>query len=384
MQSGEGQKRPRVVLHIGTPKSGTTFLQHALWANRGALAQAGVQLPGERQRDMFWAAVEVGEAHAFWGLTPERIDGTWTRLCRQARDHPGITVMSHELLAGVEPEQAVRALAELEGVDLHVVITVRDLARQITSEWQERVKNGGQRSFREFQKRAARLMRQDRFSEGFWRHHDTIAILDRWTADLAPSQVHVVVAPPAGAAPRVLWDRFAEACGFDAGGLDPDPPQARKPTSNAALGVVQVQLLRSVNVALAGRIQQPTYARVVKDQFAERVLADQQSPRPQATRKFTQTLRQVARQRNRTVRQRGYVVHGRLVELVPPPIQGVPTHPDDVTPEQLAAAYAEVVAAMLVEQAEGRGRRGGAPGLDGGEAVTLRARVARKIRNARS
>ncbi len=200
-------------------------------------------------------------------------------------------------------------------------------------------------------------MREGRFSEGFWRHHDTIAILDRWTSGLAPDRVHVVVAPPAGADPRVLWQRFAEACGFDATGLDPDPPRARKPTRNAALGVVQVQLLRSVNQALAGRIRQPAYARVVKDQFAEQLLAAQTSPRPQAPRKLTQTLRTVAKQRNRAIRQRGYVVHGRLSELVPPQVQGVPTHPDDVAAEQLAAAYAEVVAAMLVEQAEERAAR---------------------------
>ena len=372
----------RVVLHIGTPKSGTTFLQHALWANREALEQAGVRLPGDLQRDMFWAAVEVGDAHGFWGLSADEIDGTWARLCRQARDHDGVTVMSHELLSGVEPEQARAALAALDGVELHVVVTVRDLARQITSEWQERVKNGGTRSYQQFQRRAARLLRQGRTSEGFWRHHDTVAILDRWTAALPPQQVHVVVAPPQGADARILWERFGEACGFDATGLDPDPPGARKRTRNAALGVVQVQLLRAVNQALGGRIPQPAYARVVKDQFAERVLAAQRSQRPQATRAFTKTLRRVAKERNRTIRRRGYLVHGRLVELVPPPVDGVPSHPDDVTAEQLAAAYAEVVAAMLVERAEERTRswRRAVPDED---APTLGRRLVRRLSRRR-
>src|SRR3712207_722729 len=89
----------RVVLHLGAPKSGTTYLQRVLWANRDALREAGYLLPGRTQRDMFHAAIQVRETHRQWGMDREALAGSWERLCAEARSFPGTTIMSHELLA---------------------------------------------------------------------------------------------------------------------------------------------------------------------------------------------------------------------------------------------------------------------------------------------
>jgi len=35
-----------VYLHIGEPKTGTSYLQNSLWSNRAGLAAQGVVLPG--------------------------------------------------------------------------------------------------------------------------------------------------------------------------------------------------------------------------------------------------------------------------------------------------------------------------------------------------
>ncbi len=56
----------RVYLHVGVPKSGTTFLQASLTANRKALRAAGVLYPGGEER-MFLAAVDVRGSHKAWG-----------------------------------------------------------------------------------------------------------------------------------------------------------------------------------------------------------------------------------------------------------------------------------------------------------------------------
>jgi hypothetical protein len=65
----------RVMLHIGAPKSGTTFLQRALWSQRRPLREAGVTCPGTSGRDMFLAAIEVREAYEHWGQDPEALAG---------------------------------------------------------------------------------------------------------------------------------------------------------------------------------------------------------------------------------------------------------------------------------------------------------------------
>ena len=53
MLTRHGDDRPRVVLHVGLPKSGTTFLQHALRRNAEALADRGVLYPQTADDVMF-------------------------------------------------------------------------------------------------------------------------------------------------------------------------------------------------------------------------------------------------------------------------------------------------------------------------------------------
>jgi len=341
----------RAVVHIGAPKSGTTFLQHALWDLRDALADRGVRAVGAQQREMFLAAVEVREAYGFWGYPEERLEGTWERLAADAQRWHGTSVLSHELLGAATRDQARRALAALEGLEVHVVLTARDLARQVTSEWQERVKNGSTKSFAQFERRLLRQLRAGDLEKGFWLNQDPVLALDRWAEELPPDRVHVVTAPAAGAAPTLLWERFAAAVGFDPDGLD---PLAAGRSSNATLGVAQVAVLRRVNQALDGRIPQPQYARVVKSQFAEGVLAAQRSRRPQCPAPLVEELREVAAQHNQVLRERGYVVHGDLEELLP----AVPEHdvvpPDQVDRRAERAAYARAVAALLGQRAEAR------------------------------
>lgn len=338
---------------MGTPKSGTTFLQKVLWDNPDTLLSQGFRCAGTRQKDMFLAAIEVRESHEFWGYPPEELAGRWTEVCRQAHAHPGTTILSHEVLGAASEEQAARALAELAGVELHLVLTARDLARQVTSEWQERIKNGSASSFADFERGLRRQMSNGNFDKGFWRNQDPVGVLDRWARDLPPDQVHVVVAPPSASDPGLLWVRFAEAVGIDASTID---PMASQRAANTTLGVAQVAVLRQVNAALDGRIRQPEYARVVKHRFAERLLAQQTSPRPQCPPDLVALLRELAEQRNRTLRERGYTVHGDLAELVPVDEGSSGSSPDDVDPEALRDAYADAIATLLVRRA-GQGQQ---------------------------
>jgi len=346
-----GRPSRRVLLHVGTPKSGTTFLQRVLWDNQEALKAQGFRCAGHRQTDMFLAAVELRESHNFWGYDPEELAGRWSEVCRQAREHDGTMIMSHEVLGGASAAQIERAYAELEGLDVHLVLTARDLARQVTSEWQERVKNGSARSFAKFERRLVRQLDKGNFENGFWRNQDPVGILGRWARDLPADHVHVVTAPQSSADPTLLWRRFAEALDLDTADID---AAASTQAANTSLGVAQIQVLRKVNEALAGRIKHPQYARVVKSQFAERVLAEQRSPRPQCPPELVARLRVLAEERNQTIRERGYVVHGDLADLVPREPQGPYRAPDDVGRGAERAAYAQAIAALLVQRAEQR------------------------------
>jgi hypothetical protein len=354
---------PRVVLHIGAPKSGTTYLQRLLWQNRAELAAAGIGLPGENQREMFEAAIEVREVADRWGRDEESLRGTWARLCAQARDFPGTMVMSHELLAAATPEQVARALSHLDGLEVHVVYTAREISRQLVSEWQENVKNGSVQSFEKFRRRV--MAAQGPADHLFWRYQNVLEVLARWASELPPDRVHVVVAPVGGAEPVELWRRFAVACGADPDVIaDPVVTQG----ANQTLGMTQVRLLRRVVESLDGRIEQPDYARVVKRMFAQRVLAGQSSPRPSCPPELFGPLTDLSQTWIQGIGERGYRVHGDLRELVPPaPAEGV-RGPDEVDEGEELAVAAAAIADLLIEVAEqtstARGKERRRPGTD--------------------
>ena len=139
------------MLHVGLPKTGTTYLQALLAANRDRLRAAGVLYPFIRPGAMFHGAVEIRGSHAKFGLSADEVAGTWAALCERAREHDGTTIISHEVLAGATREQIRTALEPLAGIDVQVVVTARDLGRQAVAHWQEEVKLGATYSFAEFE-----------------------------------------------------------------------------------------------------------------------------------------------------------------------------------------------------------------------------------------
>src|ERR671921_955550 len=129
----------RVYLHIGLPKTGTTYLQTLMWNNHDELARQGVLLPGESRREHLWASGVVrGDPHLA-RRSPEA-PSAWDRLTREVNDWDGTAVVSHEFFAAASTEQVKRAFSELDGAEIHVVVTARDTLSLVTARWQERVK----------------------------------------------------------------------------------------------------------------------------------------------------------------------------------------------------------------------------------------------------
>src|ERR1700733_8674573 len=109
--SGRGVARtqPKVYLHIGEPKTGTTFLQQVMWRNRGELAAQGVVLPGHHPQDHFRAQNDLRDVEK----RPSDPAGSWAAewdvLALHAREAPGVSVISHELFCAADAAQAQRA-----------------------------------------------------------------------------------------------------------------------------------------------------------------------------------------------------------------------------------------------------------------------------------
>ena len=334
----------RVYLHVGVPKSGTTFLQASLAENKPALKEAGVLYPSGHER-MFLAAVDVRGAHKAWGRTRAEVDGAWDTLCRKARAHDGVTVISHELLGGASLHQVTAALTMLRGLEVHLVVTARDPARQAAAEWQEGVKHGRRLTFEQFRQRVLDSAGESDYARRYRANQDLPAVLSRWGGTLPPSRVHVVTCPPPDTDPRVLWERFAGVVG-----ADPERfPAAGPAAANSSLGTTEVDLLRRVNVALAKRLVQPEYGRVVKQVYAQEILPARRSARAVVPAGMYDDLAVVGERWAKEIYRAGYAVHGDLASLVPvAPAEPAP-HPDDVDPRDVLESATAATAELLVE-----------------------------------
>ena len=328
----------RVYLHVGAPKSGTTYLQSVLRHNAERLAGAGVLVAGTSHLALVHAGMAVRQDKRLEKLPP-RAAGAWDRIVAQVREWSGPSaVVSYELFAGATQKQAAKALADLAGLEVHVVVGARDFGKALPSAWQERLKFAYTTPLEEFLPKGEEGGPRAEWS---WRTMDPAGVTQRWGADLPPHQVHVVTVPKSTAAPDELWRRFAEACAIDVPGLDLSVTR-----SNESLGPVSAELLRRVNERVDGVVRgNREQARWLRDTLAHDVLV------PLGGGALGITDEQYADTVARSdaaiaaLRDRGYAIHGDLDDLAA-------TRPDGRTPgestdAELLDAAVEAIVGLL-------------------------------------
>jgi hypothetical protein len=349
----------RIFLHVGSPKTGTTFLQQVLWSQRDLARELGLLLPMRSFHDHFLGTLDVREVTEPPAAPPQAA-GMWKRLVEQAEGWDGPSLISHELFAGATAEQASSAMSAFgPDSEVHLVLTVRDLVRQIPAEWQEHVKHRATFTFPDF---IADLRREDP-DTWFWRVQDFADVLERWGAGLPPERVHVVTVPPAGTPPTVLWERFAGLLG-----IDPAPFDLGVARANTSLGYEQAELLRRVNAALGERLPRPgPYPGVVKDLFAQQILVQRQGAKLALEGEALTFAVEKSAESAERLAKRGYSVVGDLDELVPQVVGSGGKGQDHVpSVEQLLDESVSALAGLLEEYHKLRQRAdraaSGAPG----------------------
>ncbi|MGH3507447.1 MAG: hypothetical protein ACRDO2_09610 [Nocardioidaceae bacterium] len=243
-------------------KTGTTFLQRVLFQNQALLGSRGVLYPGGRRASHFHASMDLRDV-GFKGHRYPEAEGAWQRLAGAVNGHRGSAVVSHETLARCNPEQIQRAVTSFEEAEVRVIVTARDLGRQIPAVWQERIKNRSGQAYEDFLDEVLSSKRGKDKRGDFWLPQWLPGLLERWSAAVGPEQVTVVTVPPSGGDPHELWRRFAAAAAL------PDAPyNLQTQGANTSLGIVGAELLRRMNADFVD-LPWPRYESMVKRQFAE-------------------------------------------------------------------------------------------------------------------
>ncbi len=255
-------------LHIGLQKTGTSYLQSIFWQSQDSLRAQGLDMVPGSKRDTFWLMLRVRGRYNP-EFDPPAVARALDRLpAALARAVSGRALVSEESLAPADQAQIQELMDACAGREVHVVVTVRDLARQIPSAWQQTLQGGGADSFPVY---LDRLRKNEGKPNGrLWRNKDVVGVLERWREFVPPERIHVVTVPPSGSDPELLLKRFCSVIGVDEGLLDREVAK-----SNSALRHVHAEVLRRVNANLdRSHRRRDVYGDIGKRYFAVRVLGD--------------------------------------------------------------------------------------------------------------
>lgn len=339
------RRPPTVYLHIGPPKTGTTYLQEVLWRNPRRLAEQQVAFP-RRPIDHFRAALDL-RGLDFGGYEDPHADGAWDRLaaavlaCRKDK-----VVISHEVLAGTTSEQIRRVRDSLSPANIHVVYGARDLARQLPAVWQERLKNRRTPPYKQFLETTLSRPRRRRHGRGFWAAQDPLRVLGRWAEQVPADRIHMITIPHRSAADDTLWRRFCSVLDIDPEGFDLDVVR-----SNTSLPQAEAEVLRRLNEALPEDLPWPEYERLIKQRF--NTLADHgaDGERLRVPRRYRAKVRALSRRNQAALAASPYDIVGDLDDLTP--LDEAFGRVRGMSPAKAADAAVTLLATVLTETPTG-------------------------------
>jgi hypothetical protein len=364
--------KAEVVLHIGTMKSGTSYIQAVLRRNKRLLSRDGVLVP----RTLVPAVVDVlGRRGA---SKEQETEGAWPRFLNAVESWDGRTVLaSQEFLSGATAVEAQTVVDTLPQGQVKVVITNRDLLRVIPSHWQTVVKNGGTWPFPEYVRLLLESPSADgaehRYARGFWRHHDVAQIIENWAGAVGMENVVLVTVPQSGAPGGLLWQRFSEAVGLDPTHYD-DHMNAK---SNISLSYAETEMLREVNMRVRKPLGPLEYRVLVNKYLANKLLRKAPEPgldpdRPTLGAESHAKIQERSEALVAGVKASGVRIIGDIEDLRVGPYTGDPeagdsTGPRNRIPESVPNAIARLVLriARLERAIPGEGGSGGGTGKKG-------------------
>ena len=201
----------RVLLHVGTPKTGTSHLQDVLFRNRGRSREHGMLYPADRFDAHFLAALDLMQLR--WGGLEDEAVGAWDRLADGGPRVPGhqrsSATRSSPPPRGPQATAPWSRSATAPAPRSTSSLSVRDLVRQIPAEWQENVKHRRELGYGEFLSSSATPRGRGASPRGSGARRRSPTSSTAGAGDLPPERVHLVTVPPPGGPPDLLWQRFS-------------------------------------------------------------------------------------------------------------------------------------------------------------------------------
>lgn len=262
-------------LHIGPFKTGTTAIQGALHLARPGLRDHGLVYIGQTRQPAGAAQQAVGRPPIFGSV--HRREDYWQQLLDEVAAEDGLRpIISSEFFCQADDEAARRIVADLGGSRVHVIVTLRPLAKILPAQWQQLIQAGQRRSYEQWLAAVFDGPPAAQPAASFWQRHDHGALVGRWADIVGPENLTVIAVDDAD--PGMLLRSFEEILDLPRGLLVADDTQ-----SNRSLSYTETELLRRFNEEFRAReLDPPMYGRYIRQGLITHLKRHRQPSREEA------------------------------------------------------------------------------------------------------
>ncbi|WP_376730501.1 hypothetical protein [Streptomyces broussonetiae] len=247
------------LLHIGPHKTGTTAIQGALFAAKERLPEHRVEFPADSRHPMGAVLAACARPGMMGDAKPQAKQ--WTRLLERVRATGDRTaVVSSEFFADADDDGTIaRIVTELGGPErVHVLVTLRPLAKIMPSQWQQYVQNGLRMGYEDWLEHMLRKPPYDKPNPSFWHRHRHDRLVERWVRAVGAERLTVVVVDDRDR--DGLMRTFERLLGLPERLLQPVPDAA-----NRSLSLAETEMLRHLNVEFrAHELPEELYSRLIR------------------------------------------------------------------------------------------------------------------------
>lgn len=332
--------RQRLFLHLGPPKTGTTFVQSLLERNEPSFRNQGIVVVGT-QAEHHEVANEV-----MVRMSPRAVEvprGALNRMRRRVTGSAGDVVISCERYSMLRATHARRLRDAFAGCEIHVVFTLRDPAAVLPSIWQEGIKNGSSTSWSAF---CSQVTEREGFMMAQIRARRP---LNAWSQVLRKERIHIVTVPGPSAPRTLLLERLCEVIGADHRKLV--TREATRP--NRSMDLVGAELIRRLNASERCRLSPHVQRSEIKSFLVGQVLADRPPlVKPALTADAFRAARAEAERLVTQVRRGGYPIVGDLADLTSVKPPSPEDHLGHVEAASLVEPAVESIVALSVRSYE--------------------------------
>ncbi len=227
------------LLHIGPHKSGTTAVQGAFHQGRKRLAKQGITYIGKGRKPVRPVQALTGRSPMLG--EPAGSTADWDNLVANVTaTGDKRAVISSEFFAEADEDAARRAVSDLGGEQVHVVVTLRPLGKVLAAQWQQYVQNGLRDSYEDWLDIMFNRPDDEHPNSTFWRRHQQGELVTRWANAVGAQNLTVICVDDSDH--RMLMDTFEGLLDLPEGFLVPDDSQANRSLTHA-----EAELVRDFN-----------------------------------------------------------------------------------------------------------------------------------------